>query len=114
MRDVRTLHQKVVIADNGFATLVRGAVDNHVFADGIVVSDDEERPFAHEIEVLGQRSQHRTLINAVATAHARAVKYTHEGVNYAVVAYLHIVFYVDEGVNFAVVAYLSTWRHLCS
>ena len=97
MRNVRAFHQEVVIADNGFATLVRSAVDNHVFADGVVVADDEERPFAHEIEVLGQRSQHRTLINTVSTAHACAVKYAYEGVDNAVVAYLHIVFYVDEG-----------------
>ena len=91
-----------------------GAVDNHVFANGIVVADNEKRLFAHEIEVLGQRSQYRTLINSVAIAHARAVKNAHEGVDNTVVAYLHIVFNIDEGVNFAVVAYLGTWRHLCS
>ena len=51
--DVGTLHQHVVVAEDGLATGVGSAVDDDIFADDIAVADDAFRLFAAELKVLG-------------------------------------------------------------
>ena len=48
-----TLHQHVVVAEDGLATNVGSAVDDDIFADDIAVADDAFRLFAAELKVLG-------------------------------------------------------------
>ena len=60
------------------------------------MANDALRLFAFEIEVLGQSSDDRPLVNLVMTAHARAVQDGDEGEDDAPIANLHIAFYIDE------------------
>lgn len=50
--DVYAFHKEVVIADDGLSAGECGAVDDDVLADDVVVTDDEGRGVAAEVEVL--------------------------------------------------------------
>ena len=53
VRDVRTLHEEVIIADNGLSPLMSGTVDDHILADDIMITNHTLRLLPTELEVLG-------------------------------------------------------------
>ena len=111
------LHQYVVVAYDGLTTGMRSTVDDHVLADDIVVANDALRPFATEVEVLGQSADDAALMHLVVTAHACTAEDADEGEDDAVVANLYVILDVDEREYLAVVAdaclgaYLGFWTY---
>ena len=63
-----------------------------------------------EIEILGQCSQHSTLVHHVGIAHLHTIKDAHEGVDDAVVANLYVILNIDERIYLYVVANLRLGR----
>ena len=104
MADVGTLHEHVVVADDGLTATVGSAIDDHVLADDIVVADDALRLLAAELEVLRQSADDATLMHLVVTAHARTIHNRDEGEDDAVIANHHVVLDIDEGEYLTVVA----------
>ena len=113
MRDVTALHQEVVVANNGLPTFVSSAVDDHIFANDVVVANDEFGLGAIVIKVLWNGSEHRTLKDLVVVSHSSACKNTGKGIDNAVVANDNIVFDVGEGIYFAVVTNLYIGGNFC-
>ena len=103
------LHEEVVVADDGLATVVGGTVDDYILADDVVVADDAFRLLATEAEVLGQGGDDGSLVNLVVSAHSCSVKDADEGEDDAVVANHHVVFDIYEGEYLAIVADSGLW-----
>ena len=112
--DVSTLHEHVVVADDGLSATVGGTIDNDVLTNDVVVANDALRLLTTEVEVLWQGTNHGALMHLVATAHAGAIEDGDEGEDDAVVAYLYVVLYIHEGEYFTVVADLRLGRDLGS
>ena len=93
------------------------AVDDHILADNVIIAEDTFRLLTHEVEVLGQCSNHSTLMHLVTFSHARTIQNTHEGENDAIITDNDIVLNIDEGEYLTVVAdfrlrrYFSAWRN---
>ena len=104
MAHVGAFHQEVDVADDSLSAGVCGSVDDHVFANHIVVADDAERLLTTELEVLRQCCDDGTLVHLVAGSHPCSVEDAHEGEYNAVVADDHVVFNVDEWEYLAIVA----------
>ena len=64
------LHEEVVVADNGLSLAVCGTVDDHIFADDIVVAYDTLTFLSSELKVLGERSNDGTLVYFVVFPYA--------------------------------------------
>jgi len=112
VRDMGTLHQDILIAQNGLTASVGGAVDDHVLANDVMVANDALRLLATEVEVLWQCADDSTLVHLVMTAHARAVEDTHKGEDDTVVTNHHVVLDIHEGEYLTVVANLRLWANL--
>ena len=113
VRDVTALHQEVVVANNGLSTFVSSAVDDYIFANDVVVANDEFGLGAIVIKVLWNGSEHRTLKDLVVVSHSSASKNTGKGIDNAVVANDNIIFDVGEGIYFAVVTNLYIGGNFC-
>ena len=108
-----TLHQEVVVTQNGLATSMSTAVDNHVLTDGIVVADHYLTLFTGKVEILWEGSDNGCLEHLIIITHASTVHDAHEGIDDTVVADDHIVLDIGEWIDLAVVSNLSLWRNLC-
>jgi len=104
VRDVGTLHQHVVVAENGLTTSVRSAVDDDVLADDVTITDNALRLLATELKVLRQGSDDTALMHLILRAHARTIHNTDEGEDDAAVAYFDVVLDINEGEYLTIVA----------
>ena len=102
--DVSTLHEHVIVADDGLPAGMCGTVDDDVLAYDVAVADDALRLLAPEIEILGQGTDDAALMNLVALAHTCSATDADEGEDDAAIAYHHVVLNVDEGEYLTVVA----------
>ena len=107
MADVGTLHEHVLVADDGLAARVGGTVDDNVLADDVAVADDALRLLTTELEVLGQGTDDGALMDFVVLAHTCSATDADEGEDNATIAYLHVVLDIHEGEYLTVVADLS-------
>ena len=106
-----TLHDKIVIAQHRAAACMSGSVDDHIFANDVVIADNQLGFFACKLKVLRQSAEHRALMNFVFIAHFSAVEQAHEGENNTVFAYLYVVFYVHKRENLAAITYFCLGRY---
>ena len=105
-----TLHQEVVVAYHGLPSGVGGTVDDHIFTNDVVVTDNQFRALTDKGKVLRQRAKHGTLVHFVVIAHLRTVKNAHEREDNAVVANLHFVLNIDKREYLAAVSDLGLRR----
>ena len=111
MRDVGTLHQHVLVTQNGLATSMRGTVDDDILTDDVAITNDTLRLLATELEVLWQSTDNSALMYLIFLTHARARADADKWEDDTAVAYLYIVFDIGEGEYLYVVADFSLWRH---
>lgn len=101
--DMDLVHQEVAVADGRCLVFVSASGNHYVFADAVVVADDDMRLVAfYEMEVLGSGSDDRILIDDIVVAHLCAFEDAGMGHDDAVVADDRVFVYVGEWFDFYV------------
>lgn len=72
MTDMGLGHDEGVVADARLAVRADAAVDDHVLADGVVVSDNHQRVFPFPSEILGRGGNDGTFVDDVVPADSRS------------------------------------------
>lgn len=112
--DVHLVHEEVAVANNGGRVGVGAAGDDHVFADAVVVADDDCRARAgHVVEVLRLCADYGVLVHLVAAAHRGVLHDGGVGHDDAVVADGDVLVDVGKGLNLNVVAEFSRGVYVC-
>lgn len=107
MTDVRPFHEEVVRPDNCFSSDMSSSVDDHIFANDVIVAHDKFTPLAHETEILWYRSYYRTLMYLVAISHSRSLQNADEWKDNTVVAYDDVILDIGKRI------YLTALSNLC-
>lgn len=90
---------KVAVAYHSALGRGESAVDDHMLADGVVVTYGEMRLPAFPSEVLGLGAYYGSLIHFVVLAHHGAFEHTCIGFDFTAVAYHDIFVDVSEGMD---------------
>ena len=94
--EVYTVHQVVFIADAGAAAFIRSAADHYIFANVIVVADNQLALITFVMEVLRFGAQHGAVMHSVSFSHAGTFKDLGTGHDYAIVTDFHTPFDISE------------------
>ncbi len=99
MSYVAFCRDKAVVADDGSAGGAYSAVDDHILADNVVITDMAIGAFPFPTEVLWVGSDDGALVNFIVFAHAGALDDTRVGHDFAIVANLYIGIDISEWMN---------------
>lgn len=91
VRDVRIDHQHVVVADRRCGILFQGTMQRDVFADGIVVADQQLPDVSVRAKMLRPASQYRALADRIIAAQSRALLDRDSAIQTATIADDHVV-----------------------
>ena len=111
--EVRAVHQEVAVPDARPAILVCGTGHDHVFADVVLVADEEHAVFAFVVEVLRHAGQCGTRVHRVLAAHACAVQDMRTRHDDAFVADYYVAFDIGERLYCYVLAELCGRVNVC-
>ncbi len=103
--NVNLIHEEISVADGGGFVFIGASGNDHVFADAVVVSDDNVCLASfNEVEILWRCADDGVLIYNITTSHCGAFKYAGMRLDHAVVADSDIFFDVGERADFYVSA----------
>jgi len=108
---MRALHNEIIVANHRLPTLMCGAVNHDIFAENIVIANNQLGFLTNKLEVLGQSTKHCALMHLVIVTHFSTAKQANERENNTVFANLYIVFDIHKRENLSAIAYLCLGRY---
>lgn len=113
MAKVYTIHQEVLVADTCGISFMCSTAHNYIFANVVLVADDQQTLLARIMEILRDGTEYGAMMHFVPLPQACTVEDTRTGHDNTIISNLYIAFDICKRLNCYILAELCGRIYKC-